>query len=260
MQAIFSGKDAQARALIGTISEARFARYLADSNGDQMAALELYHWNSKLSQCLYLPVQIWEVSLRNKLNVFLGRKYSNPNWMYDNNRAVRQLTNSDKKRLEKAVDRQKRDRSLSKPTPDMIVADLSAGFWVSQLTQSYETPYAWRYNLTRVFPHDGSLTRDTVSTMCDRILNVRNRIAHHEPIYHLPLSDVRDDLDQLIAAMCPGADMYAGGMCDFPTLWGGRPAATKQLSAEEASAAHPSLPHLEEPRLHLAVESETPTR
>lgn len=223
MQAIFAGKEALANALRGTISEARFARYLSDSNGDQLRALELYHWNCRLSQCLYFPVQMWEISLRNKINVFLGRKHTNPKWMYDTARAVRQLTKGDQKRLAKTIDRQSRDRGLSRPTPDMIVADLAAGFWVSQLTQSYDTPYAWRYNIGKVFPYDASLTRDLVSPMCDRILNVRNRIAHHEPIYHLPLDAIRDDLDQLICGMCPGADLYAGGMCDFPTIWAARP-------------------------------------
>jgi hypothetical protein len=247
MQAIFAGKEALANALRGTLSEARVARYVAECNGDLMLALELYHWNAKLSQCMYLPVQIWEIALRNKMNVFLGRKYTNPNWMYDAARAVRQLTNSDRKRLDKVIERQKRDRGLAKPTPDMIVADLSAGFWVSQLTQSYDNPYAWRYNLTKVFPHDSSLSRDNVSTKCDRILDVRNRIAHHEPIYHLPLNDIRDDLDQLIAAMCPGADSYAVGMCDFPKVWASRPKAAdapkeEPVAAGEAVAVGETVP------------------
>jgi hypothetical protein len=237
MQAIFAGKEALANALRGTLSEARFARYLSESNGDQLLALSLYHWNAKLSQCLYFPVQIWEIALRNKMNVFLGRKYTNPKWMYDEARAVRQLTKSDQKRLTKVIERQKTDRKLAQPTPDMIVADLSAGFWVSQLTQSYDTPYAWRYNITKVFPHDPSLTRSVASTMCDRVLDVRNRIAHHEPVYHLPLDEIRDDLDQLIAGMCPGANEYAMGMCDFPTVWAARPTAASLAAAMAATAA-----------------------
>jgi hypothetical protein len=224
MQAIFSGKEALAGALRGSISESRFARYMTDSNGDQMKALELYHWNAQLSQCLYFPVQVWEISLRNKLNAFIGRKHTNPNWMYDDARCVRQLTKSDQKRLHKTIERQRRDRRIQRPTPDMIVADLAAGFWVSQLTQSYDTPYAWRYNIVKVFPHNSSLDRSTVSVMCDRILDVRNRIAHHEPIYHLPLDEIRGDLTSLIAGMCPGADAYAAGLCDFTRLWNSCPA------------------------------------
>lgn len=222
MQAIFSGNEQLANALRGTLSEARFARYLHDTNGDQYRALELYHWNAKLSQCLYIPVQIWEISLRNKLNVFLCRKY-NSVWPYDTQRAVRQLTRSDQGRLQKTIARQQQDRGLQRPAVDMIVADLSAGFWVSLLTQSYANPYAWRYNIGRIFPHNAHLSRDLAGPMCDRILDVRNRIAHHEPIYHLPLDSIRADLDQLIAAMCPGADAYARGVCDFQTIWAARP-------------------------------------
>lgn len=224
MQAIFAGNEQLANALRGTLSEARFARYLRDSNGDQMLALELYHWNAKLSQCLYLPVQIWEVSLRNKLNVFLCRKY-NQSWPYDQQRAVRQLTRSDQNRLQKTISRQRQDRKLANPPTDMIVADLAAGFWVSLLTKSYANPFSWHFNIQRVFPHNGALTRDVVSPMCDRILDVRNRIAHHEPIYHMPLDVIRNELDQLIAAMCPGADAYAAGMCSFEDAWAEKPTA-----------------------------------
>jgi hypothetical protein len=221
MQAIFEGNEHLIGALRGTISEARFARYLQDSNGDQRLGLQLYHWNSSLSQCLYFSVQVWEVALRNKLNVFLCRKY-NGVWPYDQ-RALRQLTRSDKDRLSKTIERQKQERKIHRPTADMVVADLSAGFWVSLLTQSYDVPFAWRYNLTRVLPHNSRLTRDAVSVMCDRILVVRNRIAHHEPIYHLPLDDIRADLATLVAAMCPGADAYATGMCDFGSIWDAKP-------------------------------------
>jgi hypothetical protein len=76
MQRIFSGNNAATKMFRTTQSESRFARYLIDSNNDELAAILLYLWNIRLSQAMYLPLQAWEIALRNKLNVFFIWKYN----------------------------------------------------------------------------------------------------------------------------------------------------------------------------------------
>jgi hypothetical protein len=105
----------------------------------------------------------------------------------------------------------------------VIVADLSAGFWVSQLSGSYEVPYSWRYNLGRVFPHDKALEIKTAWTLCDGLLTLRNRVAHHEPIFHLPLDERHRDLQRMVAAMCRATYAFAEATCSFRAVWGARP-------------------------------------
>ena len=81
------------------------------------------------------------------------------------------------------------DATTIKVTTDAIVADLSAGFWGSLLTRRYDVRFTWRYNLGRIFPNAAGLTRGAVWPICDGLLDLRNRVAHHKPIFHLPLEN-----------------------------------------------------------------------
>lgn len=227
MQAIFLDNEEAIKAFRKTISEARFSRYLKMADGDAEHALELYHWNAKLSQSLYLPLQMWEISLRNKLNNFLIWK-SNSKWPYDS-RVVRNLKSNEVRRLQATISREAQRRKVGIVPTDAIVADLSAGFWVALLTKGYDVPFAWRYNLARIFPNDPSPDRQAISSSCDQLLDLRNRIAHHEPILHLPLADLRSSAEGLISAMCSSALQYSNSACTFANVWAARPLLNAEL-------------------------------
>jgi len=224
MQAIFLGNQENIKAFRDSISEARFARYFQAANGNDVVAIEYYHWNSLLSQSLYLPLQTWEITLRNKLNRFLIWKY-NAAWPYDQ-RALRAFTRNENRRLSETKDRLGGPRRASQIPTDSIVADLSAGFWVSLLTKSYDVTFAWRYNLTRIFPHDPRIDRRLASATCDQLLDLRNRVAHHEPIMHLDLVEMRDCLSVMIDGMCSATQAYTESACTFKKVWGAKPSAS----------------------------------
>jgi len=132
----FPKDEQEIKTFRATLSEARFARYLAASNGREGDALALYVWNAKISQAFYLPIQIWEICLRNQMNRFLCWKYGGA-WPYDEQRAVRQLQGKDKEKLIESRERQARNRGLPQATTDSIAADLTAGFWVGLLAHRY---------------------------------------------------------------------------------------------------------------------------
>jgi len=203
------------------MGKARIARYLNDSNGTNEGAMQLYHWNSLTSQALYFPLQVWEVCLRNRINKFLIKKY-NAKWPYDQ-RALRNLKKEDFRRLRQVKARQERERNAHQAPTDSIVADLSAGFWVSQLSKAYEVPYTWHYNLQRVFPYEQKMGRQEAHDICDKLLILRNRVAHHEPIYSLDLKTRRQELERMIKAMCPGSQAYLHWGCTFETVLQQRP-------------------------------------
>ncbi|HZG28506.1 MAG TPA: Abi family protein [Ensifer sp.] len=218
MQEIFGQNVKTRRDFISLISRERFARYLAASNGDEAEAIKLYCWNMRIAQSLYVYLQCWEVALRNRFNGFLSWKYKS-NWPYDEARFVRNLTSDDKRRLTETKSRQERDRKVTPVSTPAIVADLSAGFWVSLLSKRYDVPYSWRHNISRVFPHDQALDRQAAWEKCDRILTLRNRVAHHEPIYSLPLEDLYQDVEQLVGAMSPAMREFARASCNFRQVW-----------------------------------------
>jgi hypothetical protein len=103
------------------------------------------------------------------------------------------------------------------------VADLSSGFWVSLLSGSYDVPFLWRSNLRRIFPNDPTLQRAEAWKACDGLLDLRNRIAHHEPILHLPLPWHYAELGRIVAAMCEGTSAYCSSSCSFAECWSRRP-------------------------------------
>lgn len=192
------------------------------SNGDERKALMLYHWNSQLSQTLYLPLQSWEIVLRNKINNFFIYKY-NSKWPSDS-RAIRNFNRNDRRRLEETVERLTRDMAPATPTTDQIVADLSAGFWVSQFGSDYRAHYGWNNNIKfRVFVNDHAITREIADEKCNALLDLRNRMAHHEPIFHLPLDLLRRDLDDLLNGMCGPTAAYMASACSFKTVWNAKP-------------------------------------
>lgn len=222
VQEFFLGNEILTQKLKTSLSLPRFSRYSSAAKGNDVRAISLYHWNSKLSQALYIYLQAWEICFRNRVNEFLCWKY-NPAWPYDEKRARRQLTRVDSVRLRDAINRQERTRGISPAPLPAIVADLSAGFWVSQLSKGYEVPYAWKHNLARIFPHDAALQGRSAWKICDELLSLRNRIAHHEPIFALPLEQRHRDLQRIVAAMCPATHALAEASCTFAAVWNARP-------------------------------------
>lgn len=219
MQDIFANNPAARTAFINLASRERFDRYLLDCAHDEARAAALYRWNMLISQSLYIYLQCWEIALRNRLNAFLCWKY-NSSWPYDESRLIRNMTRDDRNRLAETRHRQQRQRRLNPAPTSMIVADLTAGFWVSQLSKPYEAHYRWKYNLSRIFPNAVGLDRPTAWTKCEGVLRLRNRVAHHEPIYRLPLQDLYQNLEQLVGAMCPATKEFAQASCNFRQVWG----------------------------------------
>jgi hypothetical protein len=222
MQVPILDNEEAIRLFRSTISESRFARYLNDSNGRVVDAINLYHFNTEVSKALYSSLQMWEVSLRNKLNSFLVWKFTS-SWPYDDRRALRQLTANDRRKVVDSIDRQRQLRRIKTVPVEAIVADLSAGFWVSLLNSGYEVPFVWRYNLVRVFPNEPRIALKDISDLSNDLLALRNRVAHHEPIYHLPLVERRAQIARALNAMCSGAHQYAEKTCTFAAVWATKP-------------------------------------
>ncbi len=63
------------------LSPQRFGRYLEWAGGDRDRALSLYGLNTSLSESLYTPLQMLEVTLRNRINSVLIEAKGD-NWFY----------------------------------------------------------------------------------------------------------------------------------------------------------------------------------
>ena len=168
--------DGALETLVEDISPARFSTYLEASGGDREEAIRLYMWNASVSAAFYFPLQALEITLRNAMHRRLSEKYG-AEW-YDNPAACLQENHC--QRLEHAAQilRQKGHAI----TPPRVVSELSFGFWVSLLSRGYDSRL-WHPALHKAFPHAPTIARTQAHTPLRRLQGLRNRIAHHEPIF-----------------------------------------------------------------------------
>jgi hypothetical protein len=190
---------AEFNALEDALSLERFARYMAWAEGDRQHAIRLYTLNTQISESLYTPLQMLEVALRNRIHCvltdLLGR-----DWMC---READLLGDHQPRQVRDAIDRiEKAGRT---PDPARIVSALSLGFWTSMLGRVYEE--RWREGLYRIARReDGkNLKRKDLTTPLMRIRELRNRIAHHEPIIHWDLHKSHRQMIQLTSWLSPPA-------------------------------------------------------
>lgn len=197
--------------LEGLLSGARLARYLTRYNGDRALALRLYTWNLAVSSALWGPINVVEISVRNALHDRLADRTGRGDWWSDPH--VRLCRNEDA-----AIATARTtlvNRGTAQPTSDQIVAATSFGLWVGLTSEgiprdrvySYETTL-WQPRLQHAFPHRGDRRRRYIHAKLDDIRVLRNRIAHHEPIYRSPLPALYEDLLEIAGMVHPDAREY----------------------------------------------------
>jgi hypothetical protein len=171
-QGRFQYTDDQISAIEKALSPERLAGYIKIAQGDKRQAIRLYERNTSLSEALYGVIQGLEIALRNALDRALTKDFGRPDW-YDH-------IGLEQKELESIQKAKANITTWGKTiTPSRIIAELTLGFWVQLTARKYEKPL-WVKYLHRVFPL--KLNRKVLFQRLDSIKNLRNRIAHHEPI------------------------------------------------------------------------------
>jgi hypothetical protein len=188
------------RQLIKFISADRFATYESVTGGDAGVALRLYVWNIAVSSAFWGPLQVLEVALRNALHERLIACFGREDWWNAESLA---LTTVHQQIIATAHERLAQERKM--PTSGRIVAQLSLGFWVGLLGagHNYEMTL-WRPALRHAFT-EGVGTRRQLYKDFDRLRTFRNRIAHHEPIFHRHLAADHMHIVRLIRLISPVA-------------------------------------------------------
>ena len=176
------------------MTTARMGRYRTACGGNSLKAMTLYRKNLKLSQELFTVISCFEIALRNSVD----RHYTNTlgnNWLqnaattggiFDNRQCYLTRTN-----INDAI------RNLNHAyTHYKLVAELGFGFWrymfahqqfraagsplLQILPAKPRSTAAIQYNHTFIF------------NQLHTINDLRNRIAHHEPICFQPGHPVKD--------------------------------------------------------------------
>jgi hypothetical protein len=189
------------------VSPNRYRTYLKaveDELGEPCRALslELYEWNAELSGKMLFPFHIYEVTLRNCVAEALRNRYS-CNWP-DNAAFVNSLKPVVRRKFIRARDDHYAPIGGSE---GKLLAELPLSIYESMLTSS-QAPRLWIHKKSfekifsgaPVFPipqnrgyneHIRKLVIELQSS-CEIIRKLRNRVAHHEPVFN------KTDVDDVV--------------------------------------------------------------
>lgn len=184
-------------ALIASLSPERLSTY-QNVTPDMESALDLYVWNTRMSAALYAPLQCLEVVLRNAISRNLTEYFGRDDWFEDN--FFEDLRDRIKSAKEKCL---KNNHPADVPH---IIAELNFGAWVSLLGKGKKGRYEdlWVKTLYRAFTgNQMRLKRRDIHGPVDTLRNIRNRIAHHEPIFKADINQVHDDIINVCKNICP---------------------------------------------------------
>lgn len=184
--------DAIARAL----SRSRLDKYLRATGSDLDLAIGLYERNTRLAESFYTPLQALEICFRNHLDLELSARYGE-DWMRNEAAPLNRWAQIS---IQDAISDLRKARLDI--TPGAIVAELHFGFWISLLAPQYDASL-WREACFRAFMENGRhLARKRVHGRFNAIRRFRNRIAHHEPIFHADLCMVHEEILDTMTWMC----------------------------------------------------------
>lgn len=193
--------------LPNVISAPRFATYLQARANDRERALALYRWNLEVSAAFMGPLHLCEVAIRNGVSEAIEsihggawpwtqgflRSLPSPQRGYNPSRDLRQT-------------------AARHPTTGKVVSDLKFAFWERILTQRFDRSL-WQQEFFSSFPgapQGGGLAnaRQRYRDDVEKVRLLRNRIAHHEPIFTRNLQDDIDRIVQLVQWRNPVASTW----------------------------------------------------
>ena len=152
-----------------------------------------------LSESLYTPLQCLEVNLRNSLHDAATAHFNTDTW-FDLPGVLHF------KEINKIQEAKGALNKGNKPLDaGRVIAELTFGFWTSLLDVRYEK-VLWPWLLKPVFPNMPRhiRIRKNLSKRLNRVRILRNRVFHHEPIWHwLDLLTQHDEIVEAITWLNP---------------------------------------------------------
>ena len=166
------------------ISSVRLAKYGAACGHSKRRTLNLYRANVRLSGSLLAILGMFEVVLRNKIDAHYKAQYppgpGGTGWLLDATLPGGFLTQHGCHNSAIKINQAYSDLGVHY-THDRLVATLSFGFWKYLFKGNQYM--AGRNTLLSIFPNKPRHTNQAaVFSKLDKINDLRNRVAHHEPV------------------------------------------------------------------------------
>lgn len=192
------------------LSSERINAYIMPGDPSLDTAIERYLWNMRLAEALWSSFHLTEVTLRNRINKTFSEFYGE-NWLLNPPKELllseRNLTN-----LKNVKDRFNAEQDKKKPhlrralTNNDLVAGVDFGFWTYLFKSKYDPIWNRKGVMQQVFPNmpaDSSLELIEIHDILYRIKKLRNRVAHHDPVYDGPYKEVYAEILMLLEFLSP---------------------------------------------------------
>jgi hypothetical protein len=165
------------------------------------AAVALYDWNAQLSGSFMAPLHVCEVVVRNAISDALTAVYGD-RWPWS--LVFQTSLPSPRGGYNPRSDLQSARRH--KTTTGKVIPELKFVFWQKMFTARYDER-VWDIHLRRVLPNlDAAKTvtelRQKIYADLEHVRLLRNRIAHHEPIFKRDLGVDLDTIATLTSFRC----------------------------------------------------------
>lgn len=197
------------------LSLSRLEPYVKAAGAGLAEGVRLYEWNIAISAAFFEVLAHFEVTLRNalheRLTVLADREawWSAPGLTF-----IPAATDM----IDKAC--AEMTRRGTDGSTGHVVAALPFGFWVGLLSAGGRCNYEmtlWRPGLRRAFPGYRG-TRSALYLRLNTLRLLRNRIAHHEPIYRRHLAADHDTIIELTTWISPGFTSWVAERSRVPAL------------------------------------------
>lgn len=177
------------------LSIPRTQRYLLACGGDKVKTMTLYRLNMQLTHELFSVVSVLEISLRNALDREMRRIYGN-NWLVD---ALNPVTgalcvNRSTRESYSIINNAFLKLDQANRTQDNLIPKLEFGVWHHMFAAPQYA--AFGHNGLNIFSElrrrNPGLTRNNVFDMLTDVNELRNRLAHHEPVCFQANQPIKD--------------------------------------------------------------------
>ena len=206
------------------LTNGRFDVYMNAVAGDPERALALYAWNSDVAAAMQRDLGHLEVALRNHYDDAISVRYVGPgHWLTDPSGPVQQpfmvrrsgrsvdLNAENRRLISKAVAKAGGASALI----GKVIAELSFGFW-RYLATAARVHDLWTPYLRHAYPFGTGLL--TVEQDVRDLHDLRNRIAHMEPIFTRNLAAEAIKIVNLCQMLNPQVAAFIAATSAFPAL------------------------------------------
>lgn len=178
----------------------RIARYHLPSDTHPCDTLGRYHWNMALCEALYPALQTVEIVLRNTIHDAITAEFGTPYWFDLTPVPFEPFVRQSVAKARYDLAKRGKDGIRRSLTASDIVAELNFGVWTSLLNVAYDR-VLWPSIIRPAFPRlpVPLQKRQVLSKRFRVIKELRNRVFHHEPIWHW--RDLEAQYDQLLEAI-----------------------------------------------------------